>query len=237
MASVRRAARVGRQDSAGAGGTRAAILEFLCQVGEPVGVARICEEFGLNHTGVRRHLANLRDAGLVARSAAPPAGRGRPTLEFQATAAAHEEPGARQRDLVRLLLEMVTTGEDARAVGRRAGERLATEVRAASAGLRPPTGDVARDLDSPDLEDTLRAIEIAARRMGFDPARHSGPDGREEVVLRHCPFADGAVLAPDVVCELHLGMVEGVGASIGSDARMTFAFADPRLAGCRLVVD
>ena len=218
------------------GGTRAAILDYVRQAVAPVGVAQICDAFGLNHTGVRRHLAILRDEGLVEQQLAPPSGRGRPTLEFVATAAAHANGDggeARQRDLIRLLIEMVTTGEDARVIGRRAGERLAAEVLTASAGEEAAgEGD-----EPPDLEETLRAIEVAARRMGFDPARQLGPDGAEEVVLRHCPFADGAMLAPEVVCELHLGMVEGVGAAIGSPARMAFAFADPRLAGCRLVVD
>lgn len=235
------------------GGTRAAILDYLRGATAPVGVAEICDAFGLNHTGVRRHLANLRDEGLVEHRYAPPSGRGRPTLEFSVTSAAQrtgDVTEGRQRDLIRLLLEMVTTGEDARVIGRRAGERLAAEVRAVSSDERArtvaaaapqvPGGDAAARVpggDAVPLEETLRSIETAARRMGFDPARQLGPDGQEEVVLRHCPFADGALLAPEVVCELHLGMVEGVAASIGSNSRMAFAFADPRTAGCRLVVD
>lgn len=219
-----REARADRPGSSRSVGTRAAILDYLRSAREPVGVARICDAFGLNHTGVRRHLANLRDAGLVTQHVAAPSGRGRPTLEFEATPPADEpELEDSQRDLIRLLLEMVTTGEDARVVGRRAGERLV-------AGL-----DLGQRARPPGPGDTLRAVQDAARRMGFEPTLQVGPDGTEEVLLRHCPFSDGATLEPQVVCELHLGMTEGVARAMGSAARLSFVFADPHAAGCRVV--
>ncbi|MEP7160793.1 MAG: helix-turn-helix domain-containing protein [Dermatophilaceae bacterium] len=217
-------ARADRPGSARSVGTRAAILDYLRSAREPVGVARICDAFGLNHTGVRRHLANLRDAGLVTQHVAAPSGRGRPTLEFEATPAA-DEPALEdsQRDLIRLLLEMVTTGEDARVVGRRAGERLVAGVDPSQAAHPSSPGDA------------LRAVQEAARRMGFEPSLQVGSDGAEEVLLRHCPFSDGATLAPQVVCELHLGMTEGMARAMGSAAQLSFVFADPHAAGCRLV--
>ncbi|MCC6832342.1 MAG: hypothetical protein IT200_13425, partial [Thermoleophilia bacterium] len=52
--------------------------------------------------------------------------------------------------------------------------------------------------------------------------------------LEHCPFRE-AVLAPggEVICALHSGLVTGMAAASGPDARLAeFVAKDPRMAGC-----
>lgn len=238
-ATSARRARPTRQ--AGPGETRAAILQYLRDIGEPVGVARICAVFGLNHTGVRRHLANLRDAGLINQSAAEPVGPGRPILQYQAipeprstTDSTSKHPwAAPHQGLIRMLLDMVTSGEDARSVGWRAGEALAAEVITAADSTPPPSSASGAPIP---VTATVHALYEAARRMGFDPQVQPGSGVDDEIVLHRCPFADGATLAPQVVCDLHLGMAQGVASAMGSRAQVSFTYTNPRTAGCRLAI-
>ena len=51
--------------------------------------------------------------------------------------------------------------------------------------------------------------------LGFDPARTSTEAG-EAVVLRTCPLINMVVGDPDVMCELHQGMIDGVMQKVGA---------------------
>ena len=75
----------GRRTRADGDSTRSRILRYLEESGEPVRVGAIAAHLGLNHTGVRRHLAALRDAGLVGEERAAPGVPGRPPLEYRAS--------------------------------------------------------------------------------------------------------------------------------------------------------
>ena len=47
--------------------------------------------------------------------------------------------------------------------------------------------------------------------LGFDPALESWQDQeRATISFTHCPFRELAVLYPDVVCQLHRGITEGI---------------------------
>ena len=47
--------------------------------------------------------------------------------------------------------------------------------------------------------------------LGFDPSLEPG-EGQEQATISftHCPFRELAVLYPDVVCQLHRGITEGI---------------------------
>jgi predicted ArsR family transcriptional regulator len=50
--------------------------------------------------------------------------------------------------------------------------------------------------------------------LGFDPAVATDGDG-VTVAFAHCPFRELAERRPDLVCNLHRGLVEGLVAGIG----------------------
>jgi predicted ArsR family transcriptional regulator len=47
--------------------------------------------------------------------------------------------------------------------------------------------------------------------LGFDPTLDAGDaEGRTTISFARCPFRELAVRYPDVVCELHRGLTEGI---------------------------
>ncbi len=73
----------------------------------------------------------------------------------------------------------------------------------------------------------------AMAREGFDPEirrRRGGVD----IVLHNCPFESSALADPDTVCQLHLGLAQGMAASSGGVTVDRLVIGDPRRAQCRL---
>jgi len=195
--------------------TRHGIFEYLTMSERPVGVAQLTAEFGFNHNAIRQHLAKLVDAGLVIESTEPTGGRGRPRLVYRV------DPSAEQRwagigpyeRLSVLLTEIISTGESPVEVGRRAASEYAVSASPSSASISDVVGVMAR--------------------LGFDPdIRVRG--SRVDVVLQTCPFASAVLADPDVVCELHLGIAEGLAAATDQLVVHELVAKDPRRAGCRL---
>ena len=61
------------------------------------------------------------------------------------------------------------------------------------------------------------------------------PEGdRAELVLEHCPFAAAAEADPDLVCQLHRGMAEGLAEQIEGVVADGIVVRQPRAAGCRV---
>lgn len=198
--------------------TRHEIFRYVGAAAAPVGVAELTDHLGLHHNAIRQHLAKLCAAGLVEEhTAAPTGGRGRPRLVYRVAPATHARWGGAgpYERLSRLLAEMVRTGDAPADVGRRAA-------------LRAPL--VAAAVDDDPV--TLVVDEMAAH--GFAPTvRRRGR--RTEVVLQTCPYASAALADPDIVCNLHLGIAEGVAARTdGTVVVDELAVRDPRRAGCRL---
>ncbi|HET9732462.1 MAG TPA: hypothetical protein VFP54_07275, partial [Acidimicrobiales bacterium] len=117
--------------------------------------------------------------------------------------------------LATLLAGAVRRGQDPRQVGRQDGHRRAAELSG--------TGDAV------DL------LETEMVRRGFRPER-AERGRRVEFVLGRCPFAEVAEGDPDVVCQLHLGLAEGLGEGLGGVEVERLVAKKPSRAGCRLVV-
>lgn len=198
--------------------TRFTIFTCVRDAAAPVGVAELAERCGLHHNAVRQHLAKLVEAGLVVEATRATSGRGRPRLVYRPAPGAAERWGGvgPHAALAALLLELVRGRSSAREVGRRAGQRLAVEHGA--------------DADAVDI---LCAV---ARRLGFEPRTETAAAGTD-VVLDRCPFADLAGAAPDIVCELHHGIAEGIAARAADGATVTgLLVRPPHVAGCRISV-
>lgn len=194
--------------------TRHQIFRHLVDARSAVDIEELTSAFGLNHNAIRQHLAKLVDAGLVVEAKAARSSPGRPRLVYAV------DPGAESRwggvvpyeRLSVLLTEIIRTGDTAVEVGRRAGRRF-------------PVAASPADTTITDIADVMA-------RHGFEPeVRRRG--GRVDIVLQNCPF-ESAVLADDLVCDLHLGLAEGL--VDGSDQLVLdeLVAKDPRRAGCRL---
>jgi predicted ArsR family transcriptional regulator len=191
--------------------SRATIHRLLSVADHPLGVDDLATATELHPTVVRQHLTQLVDAGLVASAPFTPTGRGRPRLGYRAV---DEQPYAM---LARWLADALVAGVSPRAAGHAAGSRAATD----------------RSDDDP-----IEVLLAEAWQRGFEPevrARRAA-DGRVDIVLRHCPYADLAGDDPGVVCDLHLGLAEGVVAATGGATIEGLRLADPHRGGCRLTV-
>jgi predicted ArsR family transcriptional regulator len=195
--------------------TRHAIFRYIGRAARPVGVAELTAHFGFNHNAIRQHLAKLRDAGLLIEATEPPSGRGRPALSYRPVPGAAERWGSPSpyENLAGLLVELLHRGGTPFDVGFDAGVRLATEH--------------GTDLDVIDV------VEIVARRFGFEPQR-STRNARVDLVLDRCPFASVAASAPDIVCELHRGLVAGITSGDGGAAFRRLVVRSPLRGGCRI---
>jgi len=114
---------------------------------------------------------------------------------------------------VTLLAEAVRLGRSARAAGRDAGARV-----------------------EPSEDGAVATLRAEAARLGFRPTVRDGTGGRHEIVLRECPFAELARRDPGTVCELHVGLAEGIADRSGAIEVEGIRLADPFRGGCRIVV-
>jgi predicted ArsR family transcriptional regulator len=186
--------------------SRAHVHRLLTASATPMTIAELAAATGLHRTAVGTHLTRLVEIGLAEREVTPPAGRGRPVTVFRAV-----EPDP-YRTLSAWLAEGVRTGSDARAVGRSVGGRMA-------------------EVDG----DGIGGLVREASRLGFAPElRSRRRRGQFELVLHACPFADLASVDPDTVCELHLGLAEGLTAHTDAVTVNALRRADPHRGGCRL---
>jgi predicted ArsR family transcriptional regulator len=176
--------------------SRDRVLAFLRARSESAGVATIAAATGLSSNAVRFHLEHLIEDGAV-RSAKDEAhtGPGRPSILYRAAPAEAVESAAAYRLLAGLLaaeLGAIGPADASTEVGRTWARRLA----------RPRTS---RD----PVQEVLRLFEDT----GFEPQLRA--DGRT-VELHRCPFYELAAGQPDVVCDVHLGLVTGVLEQLGA---------------------
>ncbi len=197
--------------------TRHHLFRYIAEAAGPVGVAELTDLVRLNHNAVRQHLAVLKDAGLVIEEVEHRSRPGRPRLLYRLApeaAGSWGTPGA-YAWLAGLLSDAVRRRLEPREVGRQEGHRRGAEL----AGSGEP----------------VHLLEIEIERRGFRPTRVER-GGKVEFVLGRCPFADVARSDPDTVCQLHLGLVEGLAEGLGGLDVEGLVAEDPRRAGCLLTV-
>jgi predicted ArsR family transcriptional regulator len=195
--------------------TRYGIFRFVVDADRPVDVPELTDHFGLNHNAIRQHLAKLVEAGLLLEGKAPSTGRGRRRLVYVVDPRTESRWGVAgpYERLSLWLTEIVRTGASPAEVGR-------------SAGRRQRLGDSS-------VDDPVSVIVDEMARQGFDPKVESKGD-QVQITLQTCPFATAALADPGTVCELHLGLAQGVADTVDGIVVDDLLPRDPRKANCRL---
>jgi predicted ArsR family transcriptional regulator len=181
------------------GESRARVLDLLRAAGGPLGVQDVAGQTGLHPNTARFHLDALVAAGLATRRAQPRPAPGRPSIAYQVTDA--DGPAGRRR--FRLLAEMLTSmiagvmpqpGEAAAEAGREWGRYL----------TEPPP-----PYQSLNADQAIEKLTAALEEIGFAPETLA-EGGGYRLRLHQCPFREVAEHHQDVVCALHLGLMQGV---------------------------
>jgi predicted ArsR family transcriptional regulator len=180
--------------------SRYAIYQLVAQAQQPLSTTEIADRLDLHTNTVRLHLEKMREAGLVLVSTDRHGSVGRPQHRWATVPQAASlglEPGF--RILALLLAEVAAEQRPAAptvvAVGSRRGRERAR--------TRPAAG-------GEPIAACLQAVMEELTDLGFDPSLEADRGSRAVISFTHCPFRDVALLYPDLVCQLHRGLTEGI---------------------------
>lgn len=211
--------------AAALGESRARVLDLLRHADARLGVQEIAERAGLHPNTARFHLDALVEADLAERATEGGGQPGRPRTVYRARPAA----AAAGRRSYRLLAEILTT---------LVAEHLPQPERIAAGAGRAWGGYLIERPAPFEHVDPGQAVERLVgvlAEIGFDPEVEKADRGRGEsgtrVRLRHCPFREVAEHHRDVVCSLHLGLMQGALAELRTPvtAERLDPFVEPSL--------
>jgi predicted ArsR family transcriptional regulator len=207
------------------GESRTRVLAALQDAGRPVDVTEVAKLVGLHVNTARFHLDGLVDAGVAGRETEQRERPGRPRTLYAARPDA-ERAGVRSYQLLAEILTSFVAAQipqparAAQKAGREWGRYL-TE--------RPgPFERVTAATATRHLVDALDSL-------GFAPEAKSAGTKRQ-ILLHHCPFRESASKHQEVVCSVHLGLMQGMLAELDApiDTDRLDPFVEPNLCIARL---
>jgi predicted ArsR family transcriptional regulator len=195
------------------------ILELLQQAEAPLDARELGTRVGLHVNTVRSHLRVLAEAGLVAARREEPTGPGRPRVLYQAPAEPLDAPTLDSYRLLAQILASSLAGSE-----RNPSARAEEAGRAWGAHLirKPPP------FTSISKQETIDELIRLHEQAGFRPELRRAKSG-QELVLEHCPFQQVATTYQSVICPIHLGLIRGALAELGTgiEADSLEPFAEP----------
>jgi predicted ArsR family transcriptional regulator len=178
--------------------SRVRLLRALRHAKGPRSARDLADEVGLHLTTVRAHLRVLIEAGLVAAAPEERGAPGRPRVLYRAVE--READGGGYRLLAEVLAgQLAASGQDASARATKAGRAWGRYLMA-----QPPFPRMT-------AEAAYGELHTLFDRLGFEPERGDG----SRMLLHRCPFLAVAMRHPDVVCAVHLGLLEGALDALG----------------------
>ena len=190
-----------------AGSRREQVLALLRSAGQSLSAADVAERTGLHLNTARFHLDGLVEDQLAQRTSEPRDVPGRPRILYTAEG---PTPGPRSYGLLaEMLTGLVASFDDAGPAAVEAGKAWGRHLveRAAPSEQVSAAEAIAR------LNRVLEAI-------GFDPEVRKNNKGTE-IRLHHCPFREVAAKHTDVVCTLHLGLMQGALSELNAPVEAT----------------
>jgi predicted ArsR family transcriptional regulator len=190
--------------------TRFAMYRELAASTTPLSSQDLADALGLHANTVRLHLERLRDAGLVDVEAIHRGTVGRPQHLYSLAPGA---PGLGFDPPAHALLAGLLAAM---------AEQMGADAAAATATGRAWGVEAGKRTPSRSCLDSL-AAELA--RLGFEPAADDeiGPNGSARIDFLHCPFRELAEAYPELVCNLHRGLCEGVVNQAGQGSVVGFS--------------
>jgi predicted ArsR family transcriptional regulator len=180
--------------------TRFSMYQELSGSTSALTATELADRLGLHANTVRIHLERLREAGLVEVEPVHRGTVGRPqhvySLAPGAPGLGFDPPSyTLLAGLLATLAERVgADADDAAAAGMAWGTEAGRRTRSRSC---------------------VKALAGEMDRLGFDPAAELLPGNRTDMAFLHCPFRELAEAYPELVCNLHRGICEGVVAAVG----------------------
>lgn len=188
-----------------ASGSRVDLLHLLQDGGEHT-IGALAVATGLHENTTREHLQRLVSDGFAQRTPEHRTVRGRPRMVYRAVSAddLRSDPRARSR-IEESIARVALTRTLLEGYGRDVASP-ASAARAAGRAMVVPQ-DVAPAPGPEGADRQLDALEGHLERLGFDPELD-----RSQLAfhLYRCPFLDLARARPEVVCNVHLGLAQGV---------------------------
>jgi predicted ArsR family transcriptional regulator len=198
--------------------TRYAIYLEIARSPVPRSTADIADTLGLHPNTIRPHLERMREVGLLEVEIDSRGTVGRPTNRYSVASDAPSlglEPPAFPA-LAGMLAQVAAQSqpaiEDVTEVGRRQGRAAALrEGRISGSPAKPTTARAC-----------AAALIAELANLGFDPAGEIGGTDAEAsdatIAFAHCPFRELAEIYPQLVCNLHRGIVEGFAEAAAEEA-------------------
>jgi predicted ArsR family transcriptional regulator len=187
--------------------TRFSMYRELASSTHPLSATELADRLGIHANTVRLHLERMREAGLVDVEAVHRGTVGRPQHVYALAAGApglgFDPPSyTLLAGLLAALAERIgADADEASAIGHQWGVEAGRRSRSRSC---------------------TKALLNELERLGFDPVADG--DGDEmSVAFLHCPFRELAEAYPELVCNLHRGICEGVVSEVGGGSVDDFA--------------
>ncbi len=199
--------------------SRVRILELVQQAEAPLDARELATRVGLHLNTVRAHLRILAEAGLVSARREERTHPGRPRLLYQATAEPLDEGAlASYRLLAQILASnLAGTERDPSAPAEEAGRAWGAHL----VRKPPPFTSISK-------QETIDEVVRLHEEYGFRPELRRAKSG-QELVLKRCPFQEVATSYQAVICPIHLGLIRGALAELGTgiEADSLEPFAEP----------
>lgn len=203
-------------------GRRQRVLHLLREAQQPLGIAEIANRLGIHANTVRFHLDTLVEHGQVERSSAAAGNPGRPPQLFAAVRAM-DPTGPRHYQVLAEALATTLEGDPSpRARSLDAGRQWGR-------GHASALADVRETSDPPEAAEAVEHLVVLLDDLDFAPEQPLGD--HSQIGLRRCPFLELAVDHSEVVCPIHLGLMQGAMESWGSPVTVERldAFVEPDL--------
>jgi predicted ArsR family transcriptional regulator len=181
------------------GRTRSRVWALLQQAADPLSVTEVAEEVALHPNTARFHLDGLVEAGLAERTIEDRLVPGRPRTLYNSRPDAVPTGRRSYRLLSEILTGLVTT-------------QIAQPAKAA-AKAGSAWGRYLAEKPAPfqriDATDATRQLVSVLDDVGFAPEAVTA-GGKRRILLHHCPFRGVAESHGDVICSIHLGLMQGL---------------------------
>lgn len=193
---------------------REQVLAAVRGAGRPMSISEVAQQLSIHPNTARFHLDALTKRGRVETVKPSQNKPGRPPLMFKVTTGMDPDGPRDYRMLAGVLADALARQRDPQHHAVMAGRAWAA-VEAATEAAEAPATETAGDQQGED-EDAVTTRARAVDRLtdllaefGFAPEKPSAARDLGEIRLRNCPFLELAEHRRDVICPVHLGLMQG----------------------------